>query len=213
MSNDVARGSLTRRRTHPVIGLAFLVACCMMIGACATTPPVVKIGLAGPFTGRHREIGYDVIYSARLAIREINEAGGIGPYRIALVALDDFGDPEMARKSAETLSRDPAMVAIIGHWLPETTLVSRPIYDSQKLAFVATGDQPFGYQDPDQFSPEFRSAYEELTPFEEVAGPYAGSAYEAIQLIMSALEQAEDKSGRIDRKAVQDALESIGSKQ
>jgi ABC-type branched-subunit amino acid transport system substrate-binding protein len=213
MSNAVARRLRTRRGRSPVIGFVFLLAYCMVVSACAASPPVVKIGLVGPFTGRHREIGYDVIYSARLAVREINESGGIGPYRVALVALDDFGDPELARESARTLSRDPAMVAIIGHWLPETTLASGLIYDSQKIAFVATGDEPYGYQDPDQLSPEFRSAYAELTPFEEVAGPYAGSAYEAIQLIMSAFEQAEDESGTIDRKTVRDALESIVKKQ
>ncbi|MCP5097251.1 MAG: ABC transporter substrate-binding protein, partial [Chloroflexi bacterium] len=64
----------------------------LLIG-CASVAPVVKIGLVGPFEGQHRAVGYDVIYSARLAVREINAAGGIGGHRVALVALDDSGDP------------------------------------------------------------------------------------------------------------------------
>ena len=63
---------------------------------CQKTDPVVKIGLVAPFEGRYRPIGYDVIYSARLAVREINAAGGIDGHRVALVALDDGGDPQLA---------------------------------------------------------------------------------------------------------------------
>ena len=130
MSNDADRGLVTKRIFDLGIGLTLLLAICMVVSGCSIAPPVVKIGLVGPFTGRHRVIGYDVIYSARLAVREINESGGIGRYRVALVALDDFGDPELARENALTLSRDPAVVAVVGHWLPETTLAANPIYDS-----------------------------------------------------------------------------------
>ena len=170
---------------------------------------MVKIGLVGPFTGRHRDIGYDVIYSARLAVREINESGGIGRYRVALVALDDFGDSELARENALTLSGDPAVVAIVGHWLPETTQLAKPIYDSAKIPFVATGDEPFGYQDPALLPVAFNLDYAELTPFDEVAGPYAASGYDAIQLVIAAMGQAEEVSGTIARTTVRDALENM----
>jgi ABC-type branched-subunit amino acid transport system substrate-binding protein len=171
--------------------------------------PVVKIGLVGPFTGRHRDIGYDVIYSARLAIREINESGGIGRYRVALVALDDFGDSELARENALTLSSDPAVVAIVGHWLPETTQSGKLIYDSAKMPFVATGDEPFGYQDPAFLPLAFNRDYANLTPFDEVPGPYAGSGYDAMQLVMAAMKHAEEESDVIDRITVHDALEKM----
>ena len=86
--------------------------------------PVVKIGLVAPFEGRHRDIGYDVIYSARLAIREANANRGPGQTKYALVAVDDFGDPESARETASAMAIDPDVVAVIGHWLPETTAAS-----------------------------------------------------------------------------------------
>jgi ABC-type branched-subunit amino acid transport system substrate-binding protein len=209
MSNVADRVSVTRRIFDPGIGLALLCAICMVVTSCSVAPPVVKIGLVGPFTGRHRDIGYDVIYSARLAIREINESGGIGRNRVALVALDDFGDPELARKNALALSRDPAVVAVIGHWLPETTRAANSIYVSATIPFVVTGVEPFGYQDPELLPSVFRDDYADLTPFEEVAGPYAGSAYDAVQLIIAAMEQAENESGTIDRETVLDGLENM----
>ena len=69
----------------------------LFLSACsASTQPVVKIGLVAPFEGRYRPIGYEAIYAARLAIREINARGGINGHRIELVALDDRGEPDKA---------------------------------------------------------------------------------------------------------------------
>jgi ABC-type branched-subunit amino acid transport system substrate-binding protein len=195
----------------PKIGLLLTLAIVIMAIGCSHSPPVAKIGLVGPFTGRHRDIGYDVIYSARLAVREINESGGIGPYRLALVALDDFGDPELARANALTLTRDPAVVAVIGHWLPETTQSATPIYNWAKVPFIDTGEQPFGYQDPAILPLAFSHNYAELTPFDEVAGPYAASGYDAVQLVKSAMEQIEDERGSITRTSLTVALRNASA--
>ena len=209
MSNVAGRNFGIKRIFVPIMGRILLVVSCIVVSSCAVAPPVVKIGLVGPFTGRHRDIGYDVIYSARLAVREINESGGIGRYRVALVALDDFGDSALARENALALSSDPAVFAIVGHWLPETTQSGKLIYDSAMIPFVATGDEPFGYQDPAFLPLAFNSDYADLTPFDEVAGPYAGSGYDAIQLVIAAMEQAEEESGEIARITVLDALENM----
>ncbi|HFC11696.1 MAG TPA: hypothetical protein ENJ56_02535, partial [Anaerolineae bacterium] len=42
----------------------------------SSVDPVVKIGLVAPFEGEQRVIGYDVIYATRLAVRQVNTAGG-----------------------------------------------------------------------------------------------------------------------------------------
>ncbi len=70
-------------------GLLLVIVVLPAIG-CMGVDPVIKIGLVGPFVGKNRDVGYDVIYSARLAVREINKKGGIDNYRVALVALDDW---------------------------------------------------------------------------------------------------------------------------
>ncbi len=116
----------------------------VLLSHCAAAPPstapVVRIGLVAPFEGRQREIGYDVIYSARLAVREWNGRGGVAGYRVELVALDDSGDPEMAIRAAQTLAIDPAVVGVVGHWLATTTEAARPVYDQAGLALIASGE-------------------------------------------------------------------------
>lgn len=171
--------------------------------------PVVKIGLVAPFQGRHREMGYDVIYSARLAIREANQATEGGRTKALLVAVDDFGDPEIARESAEAMIIDPEVMAVIGHWLPETTAAARPVYEAAGLALVEAGQGTFGATNPASLDDVFLSAYEEVTPFDETAGPYAGSAYDGVRFILAAIAEIEANGGDINRASVTQKLETF----
>ncbi len=179
-----------------------------LLTSCASVAPVVKIGLVAPFEGQQRAVGYDVIYSARLAVRQINAAGGIGGYRVALVALDDGGDPELAQEVAQSLVIDTAVVAVIGHWQPDTTQAAAPIYAAARLPFLPAGEAPIGQYDPALLPADFTQAYEAVTPFDETAGPYAASAYDAFQLLWQALELTAN-TGELDRTAVAQTLANL----
>lgn len=197
-------------RVMPLLLCAFLlVGSLLALSGCQSVAPVVKVGLVAPFEGRYRDIGYDVIYSARLAVREINEAGGIGGTRVALVALDDNGNPEFAQATANSMVIDPAVVAVVGHWLPETSGVSAPIYAQNNLPFLLGGSEPFAATNPAHLPAGFVNAYAAVTPFDEMPGPYAAPAYDAFQLLFQAFAVAQEENGVIDRSSVQTALMSL----
>ncbi|MCP4539944.1 MAG: ABC transporter substrate-binding protein [Chloroflexi bacterium] len=99
--------------------------------------------MVAPFEGRYRYIGYDVIYAVRLALQEVNAAGGVGGYNVELVAYDDGADPVMAVEQARKLATDPQVVAVIGHFREETTLAASDIYAEAGIPLVA----------PDVFAP------------------------------------------------------------
>ena len=186
-----------------------LLALALLAAGCASVDPVVKIGLVAPFEGQQRAIGYDAIYSARLAVREINAAGGVGSYRVALVALDDRGDPALAADAAASLGIDPGVVAVVGHYLPETTEATSALYAADGLALLPLGLPPFGPSDPTQLPPGFLDAYAAVTPFDETAGPFAGPTYDTFGLLALALAQAEQSGGTITRASVQEALRGL----
>ena len=200
----------------PVIGnqlsvyrLPITVYCLLFfLTACASVEPVVKVGLVGPFEGTNRAIGYDVIYSARLAVREINAAGGIDGHRVSLVALDDGGDVVLARETAVSLTLDPAVVAVVGHWLPETNAAVRDVYADAGLSLIVAGEAPFDTAVPSQYPDSFRQAYTSVTPFNETPGPYAAPAYDAFQLILLALDTAGTE-GNMTRASVAAALANL----
>ncbi len=207
---NAAANSLRRNYSgFPRAWLIYLAFCLLCLPSCTTLSPVVKIGLVGPFEGRHRDIGYDVIYSARLAVRQINSSGGIGGYRIALVAQDDFGDPEVAQQIAATYLNDPQVVAVIGHWLPETSNASQQVYEEGNLPYVNTSMSNFGAFDSGTLPQNFLQAYEQITPFDERAGQYAGGAFDAMNFILEAMKIAQESEGTIDRESVSQALDNL----
>ncbi len=121
--------------------LAALLAAALMAAACVpVTRPVIKIGLVAPFEGRYRDVGYEVIYAVRLAVREANAAGGVAGYAVELTALDDGGDPASAAEQARKLGTDPQIMGVIGDWLDATTLDAAPIYAAEGIPYLATAD-------------------------------------------------------------------------
>ncbi|MGH2536573.1 MAG: ABC transporter substrate-binding protein [Candidatus Promineifilaceae bacterium] len=195
--------------SHPALWLGLACLLSFLSACAAVVRPVVEIGLVAPFEGRHRPVGYDVLYSARLAVLEINQSGGVGDYLVQVVALDDSAAPELARQAAESLALDPAVVAVIGHWRADTTRAAAPVYAKAGLPLVAAGRPPLGEIEPSRLPAAFLSAYAGVTPFEETAGPWAGTAYDGVNLIIAALFSAWEDNGMIDRVGVGRALEGL----
>jgi len=123
-------------RLLPLVSCLLLLASCGFPGAIR---PMVKIGLVAPFEGRYRYVGYDVIYAARLAVREANVAGGVGGYSVELVAYDDGADPLEALEQARKLVVDPEVVAAIGHFRGETTTAALDVYADAGISLVSPG--------------------------------------------------------------------------
>ncbi|HCB49079.1 MAG: hypothetical protein AMJ56_03730 [Anaerolineae bacterium SG8_19] len=209
MLTVVARLLSRRRWFRTSLWLFITIFFWFFTSGCNSVSPEVKIGLVGPFEGRHRDVGYDVIYSARLAIREVNNSGGIGQYRVSLVAFDDFGNPEMAPQVAAALVADDDIVAVLGHWLPETTNSAAPVYERGNVPFVATDNNEFEIADPSILPVEFQQRYASITPFDEVVGPHAGGAYDAMNAIIEAIRLAEDSEDEVNRDSVGRALKGL----
>ncbi|MBL8045521.1 MAG: ABC transporter substrate-binding protein [Anaerolineales bacterium] len=128
-----ARKSVNSGAAHCLL----LTVCFSLLSACTVTRPVIKIGLVAPFEGRYRDVGYEVVFAVRLAVREINAAGGVGGYSVELVALDDSGDEQMALEQARKLATDASVIAVIGHWRENTTLAAAPEYERAGIPLIA----------------------------------------------------------------------------
>jgi ABC-type branched-subunit amino acid transport system substrate-binding protein len=225
-----------KQTLRPSISLSLLLAVSLslLLAACtASTQPVVKIGLVAPFEGRYRSIGYEAIYAARLAIREINARGGIDSHRVELVALDDRGEPEKAITAARQLVLDPQVVAVIGHLRPDSSDAAMKVYCEAGLPVIIIesaaqacesafllGSAPRDRWPEDQLAfvsnvpdpgslsaaQEFVKNYNAIPIDGTRAGPIALQTHDAMSLLFEAIDQAE----RIDRDGVQAALRQIG---
>lgn len=77
-----------------------------VLAACGSAQPPQRIALLAPFEGRYREVGYDALYAARLAM---TDAGT----NLHLMALDDGGTEAAAQLRLQALNADDTVQAIM----------------------------------------------------------------------------------------------------
>jgi branched-chain amino acid transport system substrate-binding protein len=124
-------------RRAPVAALAAL-----LLAACGgqqqEQKPIV-FGLAGPF---RTEYGASMQQGAELARRDINQAGGIRNRLLEFRVVDDAADPDSASRLAESLFRDPEVVAVVGHVNSSTTVQAAGTYDRGLPAVATSATSP-----------------------------------------------------------------------
>ena len=101
----------------------------------------IRIGVSGPFTGGSSPMGESMRNGVRLAVEEINGAGGINGMSIELVERDDTANNETGAKIADELTRSK-VVATIGIVNTGVGLASIDYYQKAKiplLVAVSTG--------------------------------------------------------------------------
>lgn len=82
-------------------------------GEAASEGAAFKIGVIGPLTGQTAAYGNAVAHGAELAVKEINEAGGINGYPVELNAQDDENDTQKT-VNAYNILKDWGVQMLVG---------------------------------------------------------------------------------------------------
>jgi len=93
----------------------------------------IKIGLACPLTGTSASYGELMVDGAKIAINEINAAGGVKGQQLELVSMDDKNDPSEAALVAQRFCDRDDITAVISHGGSTCTLAACPIYEAAKM--------------------------------------------------------------------------------
>ena len=101
---------------------------------------VIKIGHVAPLTGGIAHLGKDNESGARMAIEEINAAGGLKigdtTYKFDLVPEDDKADPKEGTIAAQKIV-DSGAVAVVGHLNSGTSIPASKIYADANVAQIS----------------------------------------------------------------------------
>jgi branched-chain amino acid transport system substrate-binding protein len=135
--------------------LAAIALACLTSGAVTAAEPI-KIGLSGPFTGGSSSMGVSMRDGVKLAVEEINTAGGVMGRKIELVERDDEAKNERGVQIAQELINKEKVVATVGFINTGVALASQRFYQEARIPVmnnVATGslvtqqfkDQPENY--------------------------------------------------------------------
>jgi len=107
----------------------------LIIGFCqqpAIAKEVIKIALAGPLTGSYAQFGAQLEKGARLAVKHLNQKGGIMGKQVELIPGDDACDPKQARAVANNLVNQN-VVAVIGHFCSSSTIPASEVYAEEQI--------------------------------------------------------------------------------
>lgn len=95
----------------------------------------ILIGIMLPMTGSEAYYGGDMENAIKLAVDEINAAGGILGKKVVTTTGDDGCDPQMAANAAQMLS-SREVVAVVGGFCSGATLNSLAIYNDAQIPLV-----------------------------------------------------------------------------
>jgi len=108
--------------------------------AAAPAEEVVKIGHVAPLTGQIAHLGKDNENGARMAIDEINAAGGLKvgdkTIKLELAAEDDKADPKEGTLAAQKIV-DSGAVAVVGHLNSGTSIPASKIYSDANVTQIS----------------------------------------------------------------------------
>jgi hypothetical protein len=186
-----------------LLSICLGVAACSFPGSVKTT---IKIGLSAPFEGLYRDVGYEALYAVRLAVRQRNDAGGVGSrYLVELVALNDFNEAEEAILQAREMAADPNVLGVLGAWSEETARAATPEYRRLGLALLAPeGSFPSNYS-LESLDTGWVEEYRDLAGGQS-PGPVAMWAHRAANRLLDALHAATVVGGEPTRAGVQAQL-------
>jgi branched-chain amino acid transport system substrate-binding protein len=106
----------------------------------AAAPVVIKIGHVAPLTGGIAHLGKDNENGARLAVDEINAAGGLKvgdkTFTLELVPEDDKADPKEGTLAAQKIV-DAGVAAVVGHLNSGTSIPASKIYSDASVTQIS----------------------------------------------------------------------------
>ncbi len=119
-----------------------IAAAALSIAGLASAAESIKIGVAGPFTGGSSSMGVSMRDGVRLAVDEINKAGGVIGRKLELVERDDEAKNERGVQIAQELINKEKVAAAVGYINTGVALASQRFFQEAKIPVmnnVATG--------------------------------------------------------------------------
>lgn len=101
------------RRLLPLLTW-FLVVGCFLPAIRSGAAEGIRIGVMGALSGPKAPYGQSQLRGARLAVEEINQAGGVRGQKLELIEVDDHGDPALAGPPTVDLIYRERVAAILG---------------------------------------------------------------------------------------------------
>ncbi len=97
----------------------------------------IKVGLATDLSNVIPEPGADIRNGGLLAVKEVNDNGGIQGFTVELDVQDDRCDGADATNVANLFAADPQIAAVVGHVCSGASIPASAIYNDARIPMVS----------------------------------------------------------------------------
>ncbi|MES2460100.1 MAG: ABC transporter substrate-binding protein, partial [Armatimonadota bacterium] len=101
-----------------------------------TSGSEIKIGHYASLTGETATFGIETDEGIKLAIKQLNEKGGVLGKKFTVETQDDQSKPEEAATVVTKFSNDPAIVAVLGEVASSRSLRAAPILERAGIPMI-----------------------------------------------------------------------------
>jgi branched-chain amino acid transport system substrate-binding protein len=115
--------------------VAVAAAACVLPAQAQTQP--IRVGFLSSFTGPANQSGFNGLAGVRLAVKEINEKGGVMGRQIEVVQGDDASDPTHGVNEARRLVQRERVQFMLGPIASQITLAVAPVLNEAKLGSIS----------------------------------------------------------------------------
>jgi branched-chain amino acid transport system substrate-binding protein len=116
----------------------FLMLLALLVGCQKKEEEVIKIGVAGPFSGDQAPSGIEALNAAKLAVEEWNAKGGVLGKKIVIIEGDDIADPKQAVTVAKRFETEK-VAGVIGHYNSGCSIPASEIYNKANIPQISYG--------------------------------------------------------------------------
>lgn len=107
-----------------------------LVGCTKKESNEIVVGHFGSMTGGEATFGQSTDEGIKLAVEEVNAAGGIQGKKVKLVTMDDEGKAEQAAAVVTRLIKQDGVIAILGEVASSRSLAAAPIAQSNQIPMI-----------------------------------------------------------------------------
>ncbi|WP_069997228.1 ABC transporter substrate-binding protein [Cellulosilyticum sp. I15G10I2] len=108
-----------------------------LAGCGAKEAGTVKLGLITPKTGQVAQYGIAVENAVKIAVEEVNAAGGVGGKQVELISYDNKADATESINVFNRLVDNDKIVALVGPVISSTSLAVAPLAEEKQIPMIS----------------------------------------------------------------------------
>ena len=130
------RGKLLATAISAMLAVSIVASGC---GGGSKASDEIKIGVVSEMTGSNATYGTSVVNGMKLALKEVNDKGGVNGKKVSIVVADSKSEPAEAANAMSKLVNQDKTPVVMGIFTSSSAIAAANVSESAKVPFLAIG--------------------------------------------------------------------------